>query len=322
MMAATITGIEITWVIASSQTRAASSSITPTSSHDISPTFRSQSGTLKTLLSWPGSSSRYCVSGWPASAGPRLCAVASEPSPDHRAGAYPAAPTPEPPSSWICRPDLVVCAGARLGEERESRRSAILFAIGSLCFLVGPFPGYAAARRIGRRRDDVLRRLDLLHVGGPAPVPHHRRHRRRQARLVGGGNPVRRHALLQRQHATPRSRIHSTRMRSTAWSGAPTSTARSASSSPATWPTSPRAVPTAGAGGTRRSGGWRSSTCSAASRSGSRRSPATSIPSTGDVLALGAANFSTALGALCFLIGAIMLLPKASDARGGRGLAQ
>ena len=37
------------------------------------------------------------------------------------------------------------------------------------------------------------------------------------------------------------------------------------------------------------------------------------IPSTGDVLALGAANFSTAIGALCFLIGAIILLPKASD---------
>ena len=37
------------------------------------------------------------------------------------------------------------------------------------------------------------------------------------------------------------------------------------------------------------------------------------IPSTGDVLALGAANFSTAIGALCFLLGAIILLPKASD---------
>jgi hypothetical protein len=37
------------------------------------------------------------------------------------------------------------------------------------------------------------------------------------------------------------------------------------------------------------------------------------IPSTGDVLALGAANFSTAIGALCFLIGAFILLPKASD---------
>jgi len=34
------------------------------------------------------------------------------------------------------------------------------------------------------------------------------------------------------------------------------------------------------------------------------------VPSTGDVLALGAANFTTAFGALCFLIGAIKLTPR------------
>jgi hypothetical protein len=32
------------------------------------------------------------------------------------------------------------------------------------------------------------------------------------------------------------------------------------------------------------------------------------VPSTGDILALGAANFTTTLGALCFLIGALMLV--------------
>jgi hypothetical protein len=37
------------------------------------------------------------------------------------------------------------------------------------------------------------------------------------------------------------------------------------------------------------------------------------VPSTGDVLALGAANFTTAFGALCFLVGAILLLPRSSD---------
>ncbi len=37
------------------------------------------------------------------------------------------------------------------------------------------------------------------------------------------------------------------------------------------------------------------------------------VPSTGDVLALGAANFTTAFGGLCFLIGAILLLPRHSD---------
>ncbi len=33
------------------------------------------------------------------------------------------------------------------------------------------------------------------------------------------------------------------------------------------------------------------------------------VPETGDALALAAANWSTSLGALCFLIGALMLLP-------------
>ena len=37
------------------------------------------------------------------------------------------------------------------------------------------------------------------------------------------------------------------------------------------------------------------------------------VPSTGDVLDLAAANLSTALGALCFLIGAVLLLPGSAD---------
>jgi len=38
------------------------------------------------------------------------------------------------------------------------------------------------------------------------------------------------------------------------------------------------------------------------------------VPSTGDVLALAAANVTLSLGALCFLIGAVMLLPDSRDA--------
>jgi hypothetical protein len=46
------------------------------------------------------------------------------------------------------------------------------------------------------------------------------------------------------------------------------------------------------------------------------------VPSTGDVLDLAAANVSTALGALCFLIGAVLLLPqpREPDARSIRSL--
>lgn len=34
------------------------------------------------------------------------------------------------------------------------------------------------------------------------------------------------------------------------------------------------------------------------------------VPSSGTILDLGAANFATSLGALCFLIGAVLLLPE------------
>jgi hypothetical protein len=37
------------------------------------------------------------------------------------------------------------------------------------------------------------------------------------------------------------------------------------------------------------------------------------VPSSGSVLDLAAANWSTALGALCFLIGALMLLPVSKE---------
>jgi len=37
------------------------------------------------------------------------------------------------------------------------------------------------------------------------------------------------------------------------------------------------------------------------------------VPETGDALALAASNWSTSLGALCFLIGALMLLPRSGS---------
>ena len=39
------------------------------------------------------------------------------------------------------------------------------------------------------------------------------------------------------------------------------------------------------------------------------------VPSTGSVLDLAAANFTTALGGLCFLIGAVLLYPPRRAAR-------
>ena len=40
------------------------------------------------------------------------------------------------------------------------------------------------------------------------------------------------------------------------------------------------------------------------------------VPETGDEFALAASNWATSLGALCFLIGALMLLPNSSDQDG------
>ena len=60
----------------------------------------------------------------------------------------------------------------------------------------------------------------------------------------------------------------------------------------------------------RRSGGSQRSTSAVVSSSGFLRSPGTSCLSSGSALDLAAANWSTALGALCFLIGAVMILPR------------
>jgi hypothetical protein len=38
------------------------------------------------------------------------------------------------------------------------------------------------------------------------------------------------------------------------------------------------------------------------------------VPTTGTVLDLAAVNWGTALGALCFLVGALMLMPRKSTA--------
>jgi len=46
------------------------------------------------------------------------------------------------------------------------------------------------------------------------------------------------------------------------------------------------------------------------------------VPSSGSVVNLAAANFNTALGGLCFLVGAVLLLPEGAGARSQVALAQ
>ena len=190
----------------------------------------------------------------------------------------------------------------------RERWMALCFALGSTCFLIGPFPGYV--QLVGDSADAVTFFVgSILFTAGGAlqswlAWSDRRIARRRPRGLVGGHRPVRGDALLQR-HDLPgdahrRSRAPST----TSWSGGPTGAARSASSSPARSPIAPR-VATAGTGG-----------CPSAAAAGWWQ-PAVNllgciffgisavagylVPSTGSMLDQAAANWNTALGAACFL---------------------
>ena len=142
-------------------------------------------------------------------------------------------------------------------------------------------------------------------------------------RLVEQRRPARRDRLLQlhdlpRAAGRPRCRcVRPPRLEARRCS------ARSASSSRAISPTSRCAAMRSGRASGRSSGRSQRSTSSAASRSASRRSPRSGCLDSGGVLALAASNWFTALGGLCFLVGAIMLLPEsaATDAVESSGAA-
>ena len=163
----------------------------------------------------------------------------------------------------------------------RERWMALCFAVGAACFLVGPFPGYAGL--VGDRADAITFFVgSILFTVGAAcrawsPIPS-------VARAPPGGPHGGRRRSSPPGPCSSTSRPFKPCPRrcpapnTTSSCGAPMRWARSASSSPASSPTTPRrdtaGCPCAVAG----DGGSRRSICWAACSSGSAPSPATWCP--------------------------------------------
>ena len=204
--------------------------------------------------------------------------------------------------------------------DRASWWIGVLFAIGSTCFLVGPVPGIRRARRVGRRRRRLLRRLDLLHLGGRAAVRRDVNAAGRRARLR-----VRRAALdwwssvvqlagtlffnVNTFHAL-QAGLDATEYDRLVWTpDALGSICFLVSGCLAYVEVCGGPLPSA----RRASGGSPPSTSLGCVAFGISAIASYVVPSTGSALDLAAANVFTALGALCFLIGSILLLPQSAD---------
>ncbi len=200
------------------------------------------------------------------------------------------------------------------GARRANTAIGILFAIGSFCFVIGPFPGYV--QLVGSSADGITFFVGSIFFTSAAFLQF------ATTRLVGGG-------------------------RADWWAGG-IQFAGTLFFNISTWEAMQKALDTAATDRLVWQPDVYGSVCFLVSswiaygaanggygRRIKRDTPATIamvnligsiafgvsavaayvIPSTGDVLALGASNFTTSLGAVCFLAGAILLLPAVSSRR-------
>ena len=188
----------------------------------------------------------------------------------------------------------------------RERWMALLFAVGSLCFMVGPFPGYVEL--VGPGAVAVTFFVgSLFFTAGGAMQMWLAVAKRRAARWAAASSPP--------------ARCSSTRRPSARWTRCPTGL-RLAGVAPGRAgldllpglgrrsPIAPRLAP-------RAARWWEPAVnCSAACSSGSPPSPATSCRRHGSMLDLAAANRTTGLGAACFLACALAGSPPSDDARG------
>ena len=194
----------------------------------------------------------------------------------------------------------------------RERWMALCFALGSACFLIGPFPGYV--QLVGAAADAVTFFVGsiLFTAGGALQTSlsfHDRRVARRGPRgVVGGDDPVGRHAVLQRHDLSGHAHEPVQLPTTTGSCGAPTRSARSASSSRASSPTGRR--PRHGWLPARGGPGWWEPAVNLLGCIffGISAVAGYVVPSTGSMIDLAAANWNTSLGAACFLACALATL--------------
>ena len=204
---------------------------------------------------------------------------------------------------------------------RKLRRESLGFAIGSLCFALGALPGYLAL--VGEQADNVTYVVGAVFFTAAAFI---------QLRLSGRW---RRGAWRSRAdwddwwsaavqflgtlcfNVTTIAALatHPTVAQANRSVWRRTRSARPASSSPARSRSS--RPPTARGSGTprRATGGAPGSTWPARSRSPPRRSHPTSCPTSGELLDAELVNSGTFVGAICFLIAALLVRPPATPRR-------
>lgn len=190
----------------------------------------------------------------------------------------------------------------------------ILFAIGSICFLIGPFPGYL--HLVGSSADGITFFVGSIFFTSAALLQFV------TTRLVGGAGIdwwaggiqfVGTICFNVSTHAALQDALDTSQVDRLVWRPDVYGSICFLVSSWFAW------YSASGAWGWRRrdSKEWR---IAAWNLLGSIAFGVSAIagyvvPETGDVLALGASNFTTSFGALCFLIGAVILIPRRERAR-------
>lgn len=195
---------------------------------------------------------------------------------------------------------------SRSGADRVTRRIAILFAIGSICFVIGPFPGYV--QLVGSAADGITFFVGSLFFTSAALL---------QAMQSSQG-PDRLATLIQfagtiffnvSTFRAMQTSIDTSQVDRVVWAPELVGSICFLVSGVLAYAT----VRSAGHAA-KRNAEWR---IAAVNLAGCVLFMASAIagyvvPSSGSVLDLAAANWTTSLGAVCFLIGSLILLPRAS----------